>query len=154
MKQRVFTFARKKFRRREKGAGRKRVLPGRKRLQHRVRERIPGYLPVHVTWPIAQGLPSLRTKQIAAAAARSFARAQEKFGMRVTHWVVEGNHIHMVVERICAPAMKGLGVRIAKAINKLLGRQGPVIGDTYHAHALRTKAEVRYAVNYVLNNHQ
>jgi len=115
-------------RKRAKGAGRKRVLPGKARLPHRVRERIPGYLPVHVTWSIERGLPSLRTKEIAVAAARAFKAAQARFGMRVTHWVVEGNHIHMIVEKISAPAMKGLGVRMAKAINRLVGRRGRVIG--------------------------
>lgn len=154
MRQREFGFAVRKFRRRAKGAGRKRVLPGKPRLAHRVRERIAGYLPVHVTWRIQDGLPSLRTKQLVGAAARAFAAAQERFGMRVTHWVIEGNHVHLIVERISAPAMKGLGVRFAKAINKHVRRTGRVIGDTYHAHALRTKSEVRHAVQYVLTNHQ
>ena len=74
--------------------------------------------------------------------------------MRVVHFVVESNHLHLVVEGISAAAMKGLGVRVARAINKKIGRQGRVIGDTYHAHALRTPAEVRHAVQYVLRNHE
>jgi putative transposase len=154
MRQRMYGFAVRKYRRRKKGAGRKRVLPGKPRLAHRVRQRIPYYLPVHVTWRIHHELPSLRTKQIVAVAARAFGAAQARFGMRVTHWVVEGNHIHLIVEGISTAAMKGLGVRLAKAINRRIGRTGRVIGDTYHAHALRTKSEVRHAVHYVLDNHQ
>src|SRR5262249_12593626 len=154
MRQRVFGFARRKYRRRAPGAGRKRVLPGKPRLAHRVRERIPARLPVHVTWRIQDGLPTLRNKKLAGAFARACGAAQTRFGMRVVHFAVESNHIHMVVEGISAPAMKGLGVRVAKAINKRIDRQGRVIGDTYHARALRTPAEVRNAVRYVIRNHE
>jgi REP element-mobilizing transposase RayT len=154
MQQRVFGFARRRYRRRAPGAGRKRVLPGKPRLSHRVRERIPARLPVHVTWRIQDGLPTLRNKKLAGAFARACGAAQTRFGMRVVHFAVESNHIHMVVEGISAPAMKGLGVRVAKAINKRIERQGRVIGDTYHARALRTPAEVRNAVRYVVRNHE
>jgi REP element-mobilizing transposase RayT len=154
MRQRLFSFARRKYRRRAPGAGRKRVLPGKPRLAHRVRERIPSRLPAHVTWRIEAGLPTLRTKTLAGAFARACRAAQDKFGMLVVHFVVESNHLHLVVEGISAPAMKGLGVRVAKAINKKIGRQGRVIGDTYHARALRTPAEVRNTVRYVIRNHE
>jgi REP element-mobilizing transposase RayT len=130
------------------------VLPGKPRLPHRVRERIPARLPVHVTWRIQEGLPTLRNDKLAGAFASACARAQSRFGMRVVHFVVESNHIHLVVEGISTPGMKGLGVRVAKAINRKIGRQGRVIGDTYHARALRTPAQVRNAVQYVLHNHE
>jgi hypothetical protein len=48
--------------------------------------------------------------------------------------------------------MKGLGVRIAKALNRVMGRKGPVIGDRYHAHVLRTPSEVKRARGYLLTN--
>lgn len=154
MRQRLFDFARRKYRRRAPGAGRKRVLPGKPRLPHRARERISARLPVHVTWRIQAGLPTLRNKALAAGFARACGAAQKRFGMRVVHFVVESNHIHLVVEGISSSGMKGLGVRVAKAINKRLDRQGRVIGDTYHARALRTPTEVRHTVQYVLRNHE
>jgi hypothetical protein len=49
-------------------------------------------------------------------------------------------------------AVKGLNVRIAKGLNRLMGRSGKVVGDRYHAHILKTPAEVRNAVHYVLGN--
>jgi REP element-mobilizing transposase RayT len=154
VRQRVFKFAIRKYRMRARGAGRKRVLPGKPRLPHRVRERIPARLPVHVTWRIQEGLPSLRNKGLARVFAVACGRAQTQFGMRVVHFAVESNHIHLVVEGVSAAAMKGLGVRVAKAINKKIGRRGRVIGDTYHARALRTPAEVRHTVRYVSRNHE
>jgi putative transposase len=50
--------------------------------------------------------------------------------------------------------MKGLGVRIAKAVNRVMGRKGNVVPDRYHARILRTPTEVRRARSYVLTNGQ
>jgi REP element-mobilizing transposase RayT len=152
MKQRAFEFRRWGGRR--EGAGRERVLPGKPRLAHRTRERIPARLPVHVTLRMERGLPSLRRNGAFAAVAASLQAAQGKFGMQVTHFAVESNHVHLIVEGVSAAAMKGLGVRIARAVNASWRRSGRVIGDTYHARALRTPTEVHHAVRYVLNNHR
>jgi len=69
---------------------------------------------------------------------------------------VQGNHIHLVVEaedrRSLWRGMQGLNVRIARAVNRVLQRKGRVFGDRYHAHVLRTLAEVRNAVEYVRHN--
>src|SRR4051794_3944290 len=139
--------------------GGKRKRSGRKRrglkcLPHTRRERIPARLPAHVTLRIDRGVSSLRTRPVFAVVARAFWGAQGKFGMRLVHFSVQSNHIHLVVEGVNAAAMKGLGVRIARGVNRLLQRRGRVIGDTYHARALRTPTEVRNAVRYVLDNHR
>ena len=49
-------------------------------------------------------------------------------------------------------AMKGLGVRLARGLNKLWGRWGRVVKDRYHDRALKTPREVRNALVYVLHN--
>src|SRR5205085_9797535 len=43
-------------------------------------------------------------------------------------------------------------VRVARALNRLWGREGAVIADRYHAHVLRSPREVRAALVYVLQN--
>jgi hypothetical protein len=48
--------------------------------------------------------------------------------------------------------MHGLEVRIARAVNHVLDRRGRVLGDRYHARALRTPREVRNVLAYVLLN--
>jgi putative transposase len=48
--------------------------------------------------------------------------------------------------------MRGLAVRVAKAVNRARGRHGRVWADRYHARALRTPREVRNALVYVLSN--
>ena len=48
--------------------------------------------------------------------------------------------------------VRGLAIRVAKAVNRILGRRGRVWSDRYHARMLRTPREVRNALIYVLNN--
>ena len=51
-----------------------------------------------------------------------------------------------------ARAMKGVEVRMARALNKVMRRRGPVFADRYHAHLLRSPTEAARAVKYVLEN--
>jgi len=80
--------------------------------------------------------------------------AREDF--RVVHFSVQSNHVHLICEahgnKALALGMRGIGGRIAKKVNGVLGRKGRVIADRYHAHVLNTRAEVRNAVRYVLRN--
>ena len=48
--------------------------------------------------------------------------------------------------------MQGLAIRIAKGVNRAIGRKGQIFADRYHARILRTVTEVRNAVNYVRKN--
>jgi hypothetical protein len=107
-----------------------------------------------VTVRIERELPTLRTRRAFTAVARAFWGAQGKFGMRVVHFSVQSNHLHLIVEGVNGTAMKGLGVRIARGLNRVLRRRGRVVEDHYHARALRTPSEVRNAVRYVLRNHE
>ena len=49
--------------------------------------------------------------------------------------------------------MQGLGVRIAKALNKLMQQHGSVFADHYHSRLLRTPTELVNALAYVLGNY-
>jgi hypothetical protein len=51
-----------------------------------------------------------------------------------------------------ARRIQGLAIRLAKAMNRILGRRGHVWGDRYHSRLLRTPREVRNALVYVLQN--
>jgi len=72
------------------------------------------------------------------------------------HFSVQGNHAHFIVEAPDAVAlgraMKGLEVRMARALNKVMDRKGPVFADRYHAHLLLSPREAAYAIRYVLDN--
>ena len=69
---------------------------------------------------------------------------------------VMGNHIHLLVEatgrEALGRAMRGLGIRIARGINRVMRGTGRVIGDRYYFRLLRTPPEVRNAIEYVRHN--
>ena len=99
---------------------------------------------------------NLRSTRCFRALKRSFARGCQRFGFRVVHFSVQGNHIHLIVEAPDAialgRAMKGLAVRMSRALNKVMNRKGPVFADRYHVHLLRSPREALKGVRYVLNN--
>jgi len=80
----------------------------------------------------------------------------DRFGMRVVQFSVQANHLHLICEaadrRALSRGLQGLFVRIARGLNRTLGRQGQVFGDRYHEHVLVTPREVRAALAYVLHN--
>jgi hypothetical protein len=75
---------------------------------------------------------------------------------RVLQFSIQADHLHLVVEADTPTGfergVRGLAIRVAKAVNRVLGRRGRVWRDRYHARMLRTPREVRNALIYVLNN--
>ncbi|HVS19419.1 MAG TPA: transposase [Planctomycetota bacterium] len=111
---------------------------------------------MHVTLRLAEKLPSLRRRATYRVVLAALGGGCERFGMRLVHWSVLGNHVHLMVEardRVALTrGMQGLTVRLAKALNRSWHRAGSVFGDRYHARALRSPREVRAALFYVLQN--
>jgi REP element-mobilizing transposase RayT len=87
---------------------------------------------------------------------RSFAAACERGRFRLTHYSIQNDHVHLIVEAVSksdlASSMKSIGARIARAVNRIFARRGPVLADRFHLHVLRTPREVRNALAYVLLN--
>ena len=140
---------------RRRGAGRKASSP-RGATPHAAREEVRAYHPVHVTLRVAEPVWNLRSERsyrIIDAALRAARRCP---GFRIVHFSIQGNHVHLIVEaegtRAFALGVRALSIRLARRLNVMMGRSGPVFGDRYHAHVLRTPAEVRNAVRYVLGN--
>jgi hypothetical protein len=76
--------------------------------------------------------------------------------MRIVHFSIQTNHVHLIVEAKSTEAlsrgMQGLLIRLAKRVNGYLGRTGKLFPDRYHAEVLSTPTQVRHALRYVLNN--
>jgi REP element-mobilizing transposase RayT len=87
---------------------------------------------------------------------RSLAAACERGRFRVVQYSVQPDHVHLIVEAASnfdlACGMKSIGARLARAVNRVFARRGPVLLDRYHRHVLRTPLEVRNALAYVLLN--
>jgi hypothetical protein len=75
---------------------------------------------------------------------------------RIAQYAVLGNHIHMLVEasneRVLARRMQGFGIRLAKGLNRVMKRRGPVFSDRYHARIVRTPLETRRILLYLFRN--
>lgn len=139
---------------RRRGAGHT-PSPGRRRVAHRRRPVHDARCPVHVTLRAAAGLPSLRADR-AFGPLRTALRAASGPAFRLLHFSVQADHLHLLVEADghagLVRGLQGLTIRLAKALNRALGRRGTVWGDRYHVRVLRTPREVRAALVYVLQN--
>ena len=136
------------------GAGRPR-RPGMRRMKHGRREVLKRRFPVHVTIRMVPGTWNLRAQRCFQPLLKAFGKAW-KPTFQVVLYSVMGNHLHLIVEAdneyALSCGMKGLGVRVARALNKVMGRRGQVIADRYHTHILKTPTEVKRARFYLLNN--
>ena len=111
----------------------------------------------HVTMRVANHVWNLRSRRSFGAIRACLAAARGRLGLRVVHFSVLGNHLHLVVEADGSAAlsrgMQGLNIRIAKAVNRVMKARGRVFADHYHARLLATPTEVVKAIAYVLDNH-
>jgi REP element-mobilizing transposase RayT len=145
---------------RRKGAGRKPREPrepGRgPGVSHLARPALAAKHPVHVTLRVRRDVPNLRRNAFLPVLTDALRAGCDRFGFRLCHYVVMGNHLHLVVEaddaRCLALGLQGLTIRLAKRLNRAAGRRGRFFADRYHAHILRTPTEVHRALAYVLLN--
>lgn len=134
------------------GAGR----PRGDRVSHHGRSGVVRPTPYHALWHTAGDVPSLRRRKIFRQLCESFRRCHEKDGFRVVHFSVQSNHVHALVEahgvESLSRGMQGLGVSMAKRVNKVTGRRGAVFDDRFYSRGLRSPREVANVVEYVLHN--
>jgi putative transposase len=137
------------------GAGRK-PKGDRAGMPHAPRYPLASRFPVHVTLRTVDGLSSLRSRACFRAIVAAFKLARRRQTVRLVEFSVQGNHLHLIVEAAdaarLAKGMQGLAISIAKRLNALLARRGPVFADRYHVHILKTPTEVANAVAYVRGN--
>lgn len=87
---------------------------------------------------------------------RESLRTASRRDFRVVEFSVQRDHVHLLVEaddkEKLSRGMQGLSIRVARALNRALGRSGRVWGDRYHARQLLTPRAVRTALVYVIQN--
>lgn len=140
---------------RRAGAGRKRRNPIRL-VSHKKRPAHLSRFPLHAVLRVRPEIPRLRGREGFEAIRGALRAGADRFGLRLVHYSVQGNHLHLIVEAADKAAlsrgMQGLMVRLARALNRATDRKGRVFADHYFARELKTPAEVRRAVRYVLDN--
>ncbi len=137
------------------GAGRKPTGPMR-RVPHVPRAPLARRFPVSATWRMADGVWNLRSRRCFTVLQRAMYAGGRRDDFRVVHFAVMGNHVHLLVEAAdrerLIRGMQGLGIRMARALNRVMKRRGRVVSDRYHARVLKTLTEVRNARRYLENN--
>ncbi len=112
---------------------------------------------LHVTVRFARHVWNLRSQRGFACVERALRHEQSLGELRIVHFSVQGNHLHLIAEaqdhRVLARRMQGFGIRLARALNGLMKRSGRVYGDRYHVRPLKSARETSNAVRYVLQNH-
>ena len=112
--------------------------------------------PLHVTMRVGVGIDDLRGPVMFHAVKTAILAGADRFGTRIIEFSVQFDHVHLIVEApnnaALTSAMRGLCVRLARAINNVMGRKGNVFPDRYHVRALRSPREIRSALIYVLCN--
>ena len=144
------------------GAGRHRTRPHPGLLgpgvPHLEREKFASVRAVHVTQRVRPDAGYLRKQGPAAVLQQAFRDASDRLGMRIAHYSIQGNHLHLVVEADDSAAltkgMQGLSIRVARRLNARLQRSGPIFADRYHAHILTSRRAVANAVRYVVGNYR
>src|SRR5262245_11117310 len=136
------------------GAGRP-LKPG-AGVPHLRRGSLSPHHPVHATLRVRVGVPNLVRQNVMRVIESALRAARDRFGMRIVHYSVQHNHLHLIAEaddaRALTRGLQGLTIRLAKRLNKSLARRGKVFADRYHSRVLKTPTEVRNTLRYVLQN--
>ena len=111
--------------------------------------------PLHVTVRVRREAAGLRAQAVFRGVRAALA-ASSRAAFRVVEFSVQHDHLHLLVEAhdraALARGMQGLGIRVARAVNRVRERRGRVWADRYHARELTTPRAVRNALVYVLHN--
>lgn len=132
---------------RRPGSGRKRLHS--KGVSHREREQVTGRTPVHINFKYRVTIKNKAALKLLKKAIMNGRR----HGLRVLHFSLQYNHIHLIIEAdnndILTRGMRSITVTFAKGLN-----QGRIQLERYHLHVLKTITETKNAIRYVLFNKQ
>lgn len=118
---------------------------------HRARPPYRASTPVLVT--LRSHLTTLDTPRVARAIERAVqgSAARDPKHFQVIRSAARGEHVYLVVKasdaRALSLGMRSVTIRIARTVNDLLGRSGPLWADRWRDCALATPGDVRRALD-------
>ena len=105
------------------------------------------HLPVYV---VLKADTNLRSRRGFQALVDAFAAARSRTGAHLCAFSVEANQLHLVIEADNARAlsvwMQGLGIRMARTLNRALERTGSIFIERYRGTVLHTAADIQRAL--------
>lgn len=129
------------------GAGRKRKKS--RGVSHEGRERVTSRTPLHINFKYRLRVRNKDTLKLLKKAISN----GRKHGLKILHFSFQQNHVHLIVDassnEVLTRGMRSLTITFAKGLKK-----GRIQMERYHLHVLRTFAETRNAIRYVLFNEQ
>src|SRR5512141_2648483 len=137
------------------GAGRKRTSR-RAPVPHRARPEHADGHPVHIT--LRSRFRPLRSQFVEPTIRLAIAGANERDpdNFRIISYSIQYDHLHMLAEArdkwALASGTKSVSVRIARMVNRLVGRRGRFWADRWYGRELTSPRQVRTALVYVLAN--
>jgi putative transposase len=94
--------------------------------------------------------------QVVFRKVRSCIARAHRGGLRVTHFSVQRDHVHLIVEapdkRGLARGLQGIASGMARVVNAAVGRAGRFWRGRYHRRDLESPRAVRNAIVYVTMN--
>jgi len=119
---------------------------------------------LHITLRLRDSLPNLRSRRGAQTVKNAISGARKK-GLRVIHFSILSNHLHLICEAISSKAlfnaMKSFTSRLAISIRRWaslrtlyrLDEEGVgIFRGRYHTQIIKTPTQMKQALKYVLLN--
>jgi hypothetical protein len=102
---------------------------------------MPG-VPIYIAMRTRSEIPSLRRAAIKRIVGDAVERASQTPGFRITEHTCGASELRLTVlakdRTSLSRGMQSLSIRVAKGINRLIGRTGGVFADRYAASTERT----------------
>jgi len=150
MRQLVMCFEKRGGKR--KGAGRKsyRETPCRRHVE---REKMSRGTPLHITLRMIGGLPSLRRVDSMFVVCQAFTAARDRLGMRIVHYGVMTNHIHLIgtpsLPSSLPDMMQSVGRDYVPIFNRRYERTGSLWEGRYKASLIHDEKYWLTCLRYV-----
>jgi putative transposase len=125
-------------------------------VSHSARPVFSATAAVLVTLRVAPHVWNLRSRRCFRAVEECLIDGRDRFSLCVVELSILGNHLHLLVEAdsngALSKGMKGLCVRLAKSLNRVMRRHGAVFADHYHSRVLDSPTQVANAMAYIVAN--
>jgi REP element-mobilizing transposase RayT len=124
-------------------------------IRHRERPKLTSLSSLHLTIKINRIKADLKNKSILKVLKRAICNSRKK-GLRVVHFSLEYDHIHLLIESphnsALGRGMQSLGVTLARGINLFKKSVGGVYKHRYHFRKINSSRELKRVMNYIFKN--
>lgn len=126
-----------------------------KGIRHIAREIIKKSTSLHLTIKVRENKADIKNKQVLKILHYAIRRSRIK-GLRIIHYTLEYNHIHLLVEaadkQTVHQGMQSFGITFAKKINAIKRLKGTVYKHRYHLRKINSPRELKNVLYYIFNN--